>query len=132
MSTAPLVCIVCPIGCEVDVELEVGPVIRVKSVKGNACQRGDVWARQEMEHPLRTLTSLVGVKRGNLPLASVRTTKPVPLSAFPHIMILLRGIELNAPVSIGEVLISKPMGYDTDIVVTRNVSVLMEKDPPSF
>lgn len=47
-----LICIVCPKGCHL--EADEGPSI---VVRGNACPRGAVYAREEMTAPKRTVTA---------------------------------------------------------------------------
>ena len=39
-----LICIGCPMGCQLRVQLEDGAVT---SVEGNTCKRGDTYARRE-------------------------------------------------------------------------------------
>ena len=49
-----LICIICPRGCHLTVDDEL-------NVSGNTCPRGAVYAKQELTHPTRTLTSTVRV-----------------------------------------------------------------------
>ena len=56
MEKKELICIGCPMGCQMTVELEKGEVI---SVSGNTCMRGDVYARKEVTNPTRIVTSTV-------------------------------------------------------------------------
>lgn len=41
-------CIVCPLGCSIEVDVENG---KVKEVKGCKCPRGMEWAIQEVTSP---------------------------------------------------------------------------------
>ena len=52
-----LTCIVCPLGCDLKVELDENK--RVLSVSGNTCPRGKVYAENECVNPRRTVTSTV-------------------------------------------------------------------------
>ncbi|MCL2146394.1 MAG: FAD-dependent oxidoreductase [Synergistaceae bacterium] len=106
-------CVVCPSGCQIEVS-ESG-------ISGYKCDRGIEWVKQEMKNPLRTVTSNVLVCGGNFVNASVRTTRPIPLSHVPKLMEMIREIKVNAPVGIGQILLSQPMGINTDIIFTRNV-----------
>ena len=56
METRNLTCIGCPLGCALTVEMENNEVV---SVTGNTCKRGDVYARKEVTHPTRIVTSTV-------------------------------------------------------------------------
>ena len=40
-----LICVACPLGCPIEVEIENGEVV---SVTGNTCKRGDSYARTEI------------------------------------------------------------------------------------
>ena len=48
-----LICIGCPMGCQLTAEVENGVVT---SVTGNTCPRGDAYARRECVAPVRTVT----------------------------------------------------------------------------
>lgn len=122
MKTREFTCVVCPNGCSivVDVDDDENPV--VTRVQGNTCKRGEAWARQEVENPMRTIASSVPVRGGDFLLASVRTSRPVPLAKIRAVMTEIRKVSLTAPVRIGEVIIPRPAGCDTDIVVTRTVA----------
>ena len=56
-----------------------------------------------------------------MPLASVRLTAPVPKKDIFRVMEAIRGITLEAPVKEGTVILSKVLGYDADLIVTRSV-----------
>ena len=63
MEQRELTCINCPLGCQLTVTLENGAVA---AVAGNGCPRGDRYARDEVCHPVRMLTSTVPVRGGAL------------------------------------------------------------------
>lgn len=114
-----MVCVVCPNSCEIEVEIaENGGVV---SVTGATCRRGEAYARQEIEHPARTIASSVLVDGGELPLCSVRLTRPVPLERIPDVMGAIRGLRLTAPVAMGDVVISDVLGTGSDVIATRTV-----------
>jgi len=54
--TKAIVCVACPVGCEVAAEVVGGEVTRVS---GNRCPRGEAYARQEAVEPLRVLATSV-------------------------------------------------------------------------
>ena len=51
-----LICVSCPLGCPIEVEIENGEIL---SVTGNTCKRGDAYARAELTNPVRSLTTTV-------------------------------------------------------------------------
>ena len=92
-------CIVCPLGCAVEVEVENGKVVEVK---GHTCPRGEKWAIQEVTNPKRVVMSVVPVEGGALPTVSIKTAEPVPKEKIPELMKFLSELRLKAPVKIGE------------------------------
>jgi len=121
MSTREFTCVVCPNGCTIvaDVDDDETPV--VTRVQGNICKRGEDWARQEVENPMRTIASSVPVRGGDFLLASVRTNRPVPLNKVLRIMEEIKKVTLSAPVRIGDVIIRNPAACDTEVIATRSV-----------
>ena len=101
MTTYRFTCIVCPLGCAVEVKVEDG---RVLGVTGHTCPRGEEWAIQEVTNPKRVVMSVVPVEGGALPTVSVKTAEPVPKEKIPELMKFLSRLRLRAPVKIGEVV----------------------------
>jgi len=99
MTTYRFTCIVCPLGCAIEVEMENG---KVKEVKGHTCPRGREWAIQEVTNPRRVVMSVVPVEGGALPTVSVKTAEPVPKGKIPELMEFLAKLKLKAPVKVGE------------------------------
>ncbi len=108
-------CIRCPNGCEVTVDLET------KETKGNLCPRGREYALEELVEPKRTISSSVLVVGGVLPLVSVRLTNPIPKDHIFQAMEEIRKLQVHAPVKAGTVLISRLLGFESDVVATKNV-----------
>ena len=55
-------------------------------------------------------------------MASVRTTAPIPLSKVRDVMNEIKKLFPEAPLSIGDVLLSHPAGTQTEVIVTREVA----------
>lgn len=115
-----ITCIVCPNGCEMEVEAENETLI---SVKGNLCPKGETYAKQELINPQRTISTSILIKGGELPLASVRLTKPVPKREIFHVMEEIKKISAEAPVHAGDVVIHQILGMDSDVIITKSVDV---------
>ena len=118
METRELICIGSPMGCPLKVEMENGEVV---SVSGNTCKRGDVYARKEVTNPTRIVTSSVIVEGGSLAAVSVKTKEDIPKGKIFDIMKELKGVKVNAPVHIGDVILSNVAGTGVDIIATKNV-----------
>ena len=118
METRNLICIGCPMGCPLTVELENGAVARVT---GNTCPRGDAYARKEVTHPTRIVTSTVRVTGGTLPAVSCKTRGDVPKDRIFAVVRALKDVEVPAPVAIGQVLLEDAAGTGVAVVATKNV-----------
>ena len=114
-----IVCIGCPMGCYLTVDYEG---TTVSGVSGNRCKVGLEYAQKEISNPERTLTTTVAVKNGAIPLVSVRTNKPIPKARLFDAMDLLANVEVEAPIRIGDPLVSDLFGTGVDVVATKNVS----------
>lgn len=121
MSTREFTCVVCPNGCTIVVDVDDDETPVVTRVQGNVCRRGESWARQEVENPMRTIASSVPVDKGDFPLVSVRTNRPVPLAKIREVMEEIGRVSLSAPVEIGDVIVPSPAGCDTEVVATRRI-----------
>lgn len=109
-----LTCIVCPIGCELSVELSDKEVV---SVKGNTCKRGESYAISECTYPVRTVTSTVRCKNGDM--LSVKTDRPIPKDKIFECMKIINSLHPHLPISVGDVIIENVFGCN--IVSTQNL-----------
>lgn len=113
------VCVICPIGCEIDV---VHDGDRIISMEGNKCKKSEEFVKQELIEPMRILTTTVRIQGARLPVIPVRTDKPVPKRLFPRIMSKLRRIELQAPVGMLDVVVKNVAGTGANAIATRTMS----------
>lgn len=114
--TKNLICVTCPRGCTLTVEVEDNKVL---SVSGNFCPRGDKYARDEITNPLRSLCSTVKVEGGVHPVVPVKTSTPVPKTMIFDCMKQINSVSVKAPVAIGQVIIKDILGTGADIVATN-------------
>ncbi len=111
-------CIVCPIGCEIDVELQNGNVV---SMEGSKCEKGKEFVLQELEEAMRILTTTVPIKGAKWAMLPVRTDKPIPKRLLSKVIEQLADVELHAPVKMYHVIVKDVAGTDANIVATRNM-----------
>lgn len=111
-------CIVCPNGCEIEVDYEG---TEIKNIEGEGCKKGKEYVTQELVDPRRNIASSVILLNGELPLVSVRLTKPVPKAKIFDVMDVIKSIKLEAPVEVGDVVVKNIMGYESDLIVTKKV-----------
>ena len=114
-----LICIGCPMGCPLTVELEDGAVTKVT---GNTCPRGDAYGRKEVTNPTRIVTSTVRVTGGTLPAVSCKTRGDVPKGKIFDVVRALKTVEAAAPVAIGQVLLEDAAGTGVPVVATKKVA----------
>lgn len=117
-----LTCIVCPIGCEIEVTVENG---KITSVKGNKCPNGEKYAREEVTQPKRLVFTVLRCKNGSMPTVAVKTSKPIQKVLIPNVMKYLSSIEVSAPLKVGDVVVKNVMNTGADIIVTRGVNLLV-------
>ncbi len=118
MEKRELTCIGCPMGCLVTVELD-GDTIA--SVSGYTCPKGKAYAENEVKDPKRTVTSTVRVVGGKRERVSCKTASDIPKDKIQDVMREINSAVAQAPVVIGETLISNVAGTGVDIVATSSV-----------
>lgn len=121
MERKELICIGCPMGCNLTVEMDGGQVV---SVNGNTCKRGDDYARKELTDPRRIVTSTVPVAGGNLPVVSVKTASDIPKGKIRECLCALKGVTITAPVQIGDVIVENVADTGVDVVATKSISAV--------
>ena len=124
IETLQFNCTTCPSECLLSVEVERdadGHVAEVRSVTGNNCPRGDKFAHQELSCPMRVLTTTVAVSGGDEALLPVRTAEAIPLELHAQAMALIRGLVINAPIRMGDVIL--PNHLDTNINLVASMDI---------
>ena len=116
MTTRNMTCIVCPMGCQLTVELEDGVV---KSVSGNTCPRGKQYAIDECIHPMRTITSTARTDNGEV--IPVKTDRTVPKELMFDCMKEINRAVVKLPAKIGDVVVENILGTGANVVVTANM-----------
>lgn len=117
-------CTTCPSECLLTVEVERdanGSVVEVRSVTGNNCPRGDKFAHQELTCPMRVLTTTVAVSGGDEVLLPVRTAEAIPLALHAQVMDLIRGLVVNAPIRMGEIVLEDLLGTNIDLIASMDI-----------
>ena len=121
MENKQLVCIGCPLGCMLSVDLQDGQIV---SVTGNTCPKGEQYARAELIHPTRTLTTTVRVKGGISPVVSVKTKSEIPKEAIVKCMEELAHITVTAPIHLNDVISDNIAGTKVTVIATKQVDKL--------
>ena len=120
----PLTCIICPMGCsmEVTVETDASGHKKVTAVKDNGCKRGEQYAAKELQNPTRTLTSTIKVNGGVLPVVPVKTAGEVPKNMLLQCMEVVRRAGCKAPVKRGDILLYDLLGTGINVIACADVA----------
>ena len=123
IEKVPLTCIICPMGCSMEVEVETNASgqKKVLSVKDNGCKRGEQYAAKELQNPTRTLTTTIKVEGGEFPLVPVKTAGEVPKASLLQCMEVVRRASCKAPVKRGDVLIYDLLGTGVNVIACADI-----------
>ncbi len=116
MEIKKITCIICPMGCEIEVVIDRNKIIEVRGAK---CRRGVEYAYEEVKNPKRMVISVVKCVDGDLPVVSVKTSKPIPKKYLWNVMKILAKTEVRAPIDVGQIIIPNILNLNVDIVATR-------------
>ncbi|MBR6709169.1 MAG: DUF1667 domain-containing protein [Clostridia bacterium] len=111
-----LICIVCPKGCHLKVDENDN-----YRVEGHGCARGEAYGKKELTDPTRVITSTVKVTGALYARCPVKTAAPIPKAMIADAMALLDGVELQAPVHVGDVVVADICGTGIPFVAARNL-----------
>lgn len=112
-----LICINCPRGCHLEVENIDGEI----KVTGNSCPRGEQYAINEITNPLRVVTTTIAIESNKYDRLPVITSKPIPKVKIMEVCRALKGLEVKAPVRMGDVIVSNIIGLDSDVVASKSI-----------
>lgn len=124
IETLQFNCTTCPSECLLTVEVERGAdgaVVEVRSVTGNSCPRGDKFAHQELTCPMRVLTTTVAISDGDETLLPVRTAEAIPLALHAQAMSLIRGLVIDAPIRMGDVVLENLLNTNIDLIASTDI-----------
>jgi CxxC motif-containing protein len=114
-----LLCITCPKGCTLEVTSEGEDIVSIKP----GCKRGHDYAHREMVDPRRMVATTVRVKGGIHPLLPVYTSAPFPKNRINDLLVELRKVEMTAPVKMEEIIIENILGYEINIIASRDLDI---------
>ncbi len=117
MEKRELICIGCPVGCQLTAEGE-GENIKIS---GNICKIGNDYGIKECTDPRRIITTSLRIKNedGSFTMISVKTNKDVPKNRIFECLEEIKKIEPSKEIKIGDVVIENILGLGSDIIATR-------------
>ena len=117
METREMICIGCPLGCNLTVKIDGENI----EVNGNTCPNGERYAKDEITNPTRIVTSTIKVLDGSEVRVSCKTERAIPKDKIFACMDEIKKAKVKAPIKIGDVLIQGVAGTDINIIATKNV-----------
>ncbi|MDR0320890.1 MAG: DUF1667 domain-containing protein [Treponema sp.] len=116
-----LTCIVCPIGCSLEVDDSSPDNL---SVTGNKCPRGAAYAVEEIRSPKRTVTAVCRAEGASgIDLrVPVKTAVPCPKEKITALLHDIYKTKIRLPIKTGDKVIANWSGQGLDVVATRTFS----------
>jgi CxxC motif-containing protein len=111
-----IVCILCPLGCHVQVESDHRN--HIISVTGNQCKLGKKYAVDEHRFPARILTTTLITESRCRNLLPVKSNKPIPKGLLQACMDDLPRLRIRPPIKMGQVVVSNIANTGTDLIAT--------------
>lgn len=121
--TREIICIVCPMGCRMNVTLDG---TEVKDMTGNQCKKGEKHAQKEVTFPGRVLTTTMKTDIPGVPIVSVRSSEELPKDRLMDCMEVISARMISGPVKLGTPVIEDILGLGADIVACRTVPYELE------
>jgi CxxC motif-containing protein len=113
-----LTCVLCPVGCELEIGRDAAGELRVDE---NQCDKGVPFALEEILHPKRNLATSVPVRGTPARMVSVRLSATVPRELLFPILAEIAKLRPEPPVRRGQVLVANVLGTGVDVIATRTV-----------
>ncbi len=121
MGEKKLICVICPVGCEIYGTINKG---KLQEIKGHRCEQGEEYAREEFTSPARILTATVNIRGGRVSQLPVKSSGPLPREKIEPAMKVLAQVMQKAPVQEGQVIIENILNTGKDLIATRSMDVL--------
>ncbi len=117
MKDKEMVCIVCPLGCRINVSKHQSDY----TVDGNKCPRGKEYGIKELTNPTRVLTTTVKIKDGLLNRLPVKTREAIPKNKVFKCMKIIDCIEIKTPVLVGDIIVKDILNTGVDVIASRSM-----------
>lgn len=115
--SASIVCVDCPKGCLMDVQLSGA---KIQSVVGASCSKGKKYAEQELSDPRRVFSTTLPLEGSDALRVAVCLTRPIPKSVLERACSAIHTLRpLRRDVKIGDIVLRRLLNYeDVDVMVS--------------
>ncbi|MDY0345965.1 MAG: DUF1667 domain-containing protein [Bacilli bacterium] len=110
-----LTCIVCPNGCQLEIDT------LSHAVTGNKCPRGVTFAINELTNPIRSITTTVRTNLPEYPVISVRTDGEIAKDKIDALINLLRNVLIKEYLPIKTIIVHNIFGTDVNVITTAKM-----------
>lgn len=118
MDKKELICIGCPLGCSLEVEvIDDNNLI----VRGHSCKKGEIYGIKECTNPTRIVTTTVLVEGGVEVILPVKTERDISKHLVFDCVKALNNVTVQAPISIGDIIVENILGTGINIVATKKI-----------
>lgn len=114
MEVKKLICVECPMGCNVEVVMEGSDI---KDVTGFSCIRGKNYATAEVVNPLRVITTTIKTLDGRV--VPVKTDMPVPKKDMAALIEKIKAVKVDGQIKVGQILY-KDLCARANLIATKN------------
>ncbi|MBQ2767356.1 MAG: DUF1667 domain-containing protein [Clostridia bacterium] len=112
-----LTCIVCPMGCQLVVDLDEHN--QVRAVDNANCKRGVAYATAECVAPMRTVTGTAPIVGGGI--VPVKTDRAIPKELMIDCMMVINETYVPADAPIGTIIIENVLDTGANVVTTKDL-----------
>ncbi len=130
VETTQYLCIGCPLGCRLEVDED--PTGDIVEIRGFSCRKGKTFAEREHTDPRRMITTTIGIEGGLWQRLPVHATEELPKDRMWDAIERLRDVSVSAPVAMGEVIVAGILGFDVDVVASRDMPEAMQPPASGF
>ncbi|MFT5873033.1 MAG: CxxC motif-containing protein [Clostridium sp.] len=118
MQKREIVCIGCPMGCALTAEISDNNEVKIT---GNSCKIGEQYGVKECTNPTRILTSTVEIIGRDDIMLPVKTETDVPKDKIEICIKALKGIRVNTPINIGDIILENVADTGANFIATRTI-----------
>jgi CxxC motif-containing protein len=112
-----MICISCPIGCHLIVDVVSADSI---TVTGNLCNRGEAYGKEECVAPKRVVTAVVKTNSSRNPYVPVKIDQPILKQEIFQLLKFLYSLSIPVPIRRGDVLVENYNNTGIRVVATRS------------
>lgn len=116
--TEQMICISCPLGCNLKVSLDAEGGIRVR---GNQCPRGESYGIEEALSPKRVVTATAKTNSKSARRLPVKTSAPLPREFIEELLNEIYSMEVKLPVKKGDIILKNIRGTGINLISTRSM-----------